>query len=112
MRISTRDEQTGATPSPWDAAGRERPVFLDERGRRLRFLRPVGVLAVVLTAGWLAGLVLGATGFTTLAPPRPAVAARPAVTAPAPPPVTAAPPRATAREIRTRRTVTTAVDRT
>lgn len=86
-------------------------MFLDERGRRLRLLRPIGALAVVLTAGWLAGLVLGATGFTTLAPPRPAVAARPA-TAAAPPAVTAATPRPPTREIRTRHTVTTVVDRT
>jgi len=51
-------------------------VFLDEHGRRHRLLRLLGVLAVLLTAGWLAGLVAGATGFATLTPMRAPVAAR------------------------------------
>lgn len=62
-----RDDHDGAS-SPWEAAGRERPVFLDEAGRRQRLLRPFGVLAALLAAGWLAALLVGATGFATIAP--------------------------------------------
>lgn len=71
----SRDEHSGAASSPWHAAGLERPVFLDERGRRHRLLRPFALLVVLLTAGWLAGLVMGATGFAGLAPLRPPSAA-------------------------------------
>jgi hypothetical protein len=73
---SSRDEHTGAGSSPWHAAGHERPVFLDEHGRRHRLLRLFGGLAVLLAAGWLAGLVAGATGFATLAPMHAPVAGR------------------------------------
>lgn len=62
-----RDDHDGAS-SPWEAAGRERPVFLDEAGRRHRLLRPFGLLAALGAAGWLAALLLGASGFATIAP--------------------------------------------
>ncbi len=74
MRL-VRDDHDGA-PSPWDAAGRERPVFLDEAGRRHRLLRPLGLLAVLGAALWVVGLGVGATGFATLAPLHAAVAGR------------------------------------
>ncbi|HEX4806241.1 MAG TPA: hypothetical protein VFU94_10085, partial [Conexibacter sp.] len=75
MRHS-RDHDDGAS-SPWHAAGRERPVFLDEAGRRHRLLRPFGLVVVLLASGWLVGLVVGATGFATIAPLPGAVSARP-----------------------------------
>ena len=69
------DDQAEVT-CVWDAAGREPPVFLDERGRRHRLLYPLGVLAVLATAGWVAALVLGATGFGGLPRVRAALAQR------------------------------------
>lgn len=70
------DDHRGAS-SPWDAAGRERPVFLDEAGRRHRLLRPFGLLAVLGASGWLVGLLLGATGFASLAPLPATISGRP-----------------------------------
>jgi hypothetical protein len=79
-----RDDHDGAS-SPWEAAGRERPVFLDEEGRRHRLLRPFGLLAVLLASGWLAGLLVGATGYATIAPLPGALAGRPLAHLAAPP---------------------------
>jgi hypothetical protein len=50
----------------WTATGHERPVFLDERGRRRRWVLVGGALAGVLAALWLAGLLVGAVGFSRL----------------------------------------------
>jgi hypothetical protein len=59
----------------WTATGRERPVFLDERGRRRRFVHAGGALAGAIGAFWLAVLATGAIGFFNLpslrVPPRP-----------------------------------------
>ncbi len=74
MRL-VRDDHDGAA-SPWDAAGRERPVFLDEAGRRHRLLRPLGLLAVLGAALWVVGLGVGATGFAGLTPLHVVVAGR------------------------------------
>jgi len=71
-----RDDHDGAS-SPWEAAGRERPVFLDEAGRRHRLLRPFALLAALGAAGWLAALLIGATGFATIAPLPDPLAGRP-----------------------------------
>jgi hypothetical protein len=44
-----------------NATARERPVFLDESGRRARFVRLGGRLMGIATAAWLGALVLGAS---------------------------------------------------
>jgi hypothetical protein len=41
-------------------------VFLDESGRRRHLVRVGGLLAGLLSAGWLAALVTGAIGFGRL----------------------------------------------
>ncbi|HEV2997743.1 MAG TPA: hypothetical protein VGX16_01455 [Solirubrobacteraceae bacterium] len=55
-----------STATVWTATGRERPVFLDEHGRRRRWVTLAGALAGSAASLWLAGLVAGAIGFSTL----------------------------------------------
>jgi hypothetical protein len=50
----------------WTATGHERPVFLDERGRRRRWVLAGGALAGGLAALWLTALLAGAIGFSTM----------------------------------------------
>jgi hypothetical protein len=50
----------------WTATGHERPVFLDEHGRRRRWVLAGGLLTGGLSALWLAALIAGAIGFSTL----------------------------------------------
>jgi len=50
----------------WTATGHERPVFLDEHGRRRRWVLAGGALAGGASAMWLTALVAGAIGFSTL----------------------------------------------
>jgi len=50
----------------WTATGHERPVFLDERGRRRRWVLAGGVFAGAAAAFWFAALIAGAIGFSTL----------------------------------------------
>ena len=50
----------------WRATGMEKPVFLDERGRRRRLVRLGGALAVLLVTAWLALIVAGPLGFARL----------------------------------------------
>jgi hypothetical protein len=50
----------------WTATGHERPVFLDEHGRRRRWVLAGGVLAGGASAFWFTALVAGAIGFSTL----------------------------------------------
>lgn len=50
----------------WTATGHERPVFLDERGRRRRWVLAGGMSAGAAAAFWFAALVAGAIGFSTL----------------------------------------------
>jgi hypothetical protein len=50
----------------WTATGHERPVFLDEHGRRRRWVLLGGVLAGGGSACWLGALVAGAIGFSSL----------------------------------------------
>jgi hypothetical protein len=52
--------------TPWTATGHERPVFLDEHGRRRRWVLVGGALAGAASALWLAALLAGAVGFSTL----------------------------------------------
>ena len=50
----------------WTATGHERPIFLDERGRRRRWVLAGGISVGAAAALWLAALVAGAIGFSTL----------------------------------------------
>jgi hypothetical protein len=61
-------ERTGFTPEPevWKATGLEPQVFLDRSGRRARRVSVAGVLAAVLGASWLGGIVGGSAGFASL----------------------------------------------
>ncbi len=55
-----------ATTTTWTATGHERPIFLDEDGRRRRWVLLAGGLVAAASALWLAALVAGAIGFSTL----------------------------------------------
>jgi hypothetical protein len=55
-----------AEPEVWKATGLEPQVFLDHSGRRARRVSVAGVLAAVLSAGWLGGIVCGSAGFASL----------------------------------------------
>ena len=61
-------ERTVLAPEPdvWRATGLEPQVFLDRSGRRARRVSVAGVLAAVLSAGWLGGVVGGSAGFASL----------------------------------------------
>jgi hypothetical protein len=58
-------------PTVWTATGRERPVFLDERGHRRRWVMLGGALAGGLTMFWMGALLAGAIGFSGLPSLRP-----------------------------------------
>ncbi len=66
MDPSQDDTQPHAGAHWWTATGHERPVFLDEHGRRRRWVLAGGVLAGALAALWLTALLVGAIGFSTL----------------------------------------------
>jgi hypothetical protein len=53
----------------WTATGHERPVFLDEHGRRRRWVLAGGALTGGVSALWLGGLLAGAIGFASLPSP-------------------------------------------
>jgi hypothetical protein len=84
-RGRTRDavEPAGAVEASavvWTATGLERQVFLDHTGRRGRRVRLAGAGMALASAGWLAALVTGSLGFSTLPSLPPAIgtlAARP-----------------------------------
>jgi hypothetical protein len=50
----------------WTATGHEPPVFLDEHGRRRRWVLVAGALAGAAATLWFAALIAGAVGFSTL----------------------------------------------
>jgi hypothetical protein len=50
----------------WTATGHEHPVFLDEHGRRRRWVLLGGALAGGGSAFWLGALIAGAIGFSSL----------------------------------------------
>jgi hypothetical protein len=52
----------------WTATGHERPVFLDEHGLRRRWVLAAGALAGAASTLWLAALLAGAIGFSSLPP--------------------------------------------
>jgi hypothetical protein len=53
-------------PAIWTATGHERPVFLDERGRRRRWVWLGGALTGGVSALWLGALIAGAIGFSSM----------------------------------------------
>jgi hypothetical protein len=61
-----RTSHAGDAETVWRATGLERPVFLDERGRRARLVRLGGALAALLVTAWLGLVVAGPVGFTRL----------------------------------------------
>jgi hypothetical protein len=56
----------GIESTVWTATGHERPVFLDDRGRRRRWVLAGGVIAGAASGFWFAALIAGAIGFSTL----------------------------------------------
>ena len=50
----------------WTATGHERPVFLDEHGRRRRWVLAGGALGGGVSVLWLGGLLAGTIGFASL----------------------------------------------
>jgi hypothetical protein len=68
---SRAERQQPRPGSVWTATGHERPVFLDERGRRRRWVLLGGVFAGGLSALWMGGLLAGAIGFSSLPSIRP-----------------------------------------
>ena len=66
MDLSQEDTHTRARVHLWTATGHERPVFLDEHGRRRRWVLAGGPLAGAAAGLWLAALIAGAIGFATL----------------------------------------------
>lgn len=74
-RVSTRvpssSPERDRFPEPtvagvWTATGLERQVFLDRSGRRRRHISALGALLAVLAGAWLAALVTGSVGFSSL----------------------------------------------
>lgn len=65
-RAERRAVSVRAESGAWTATGREPQVFLDRTGRRARRVSVAGVLAVVVGAGWLGGVVGGSAGFASL----------------------------------------------
>ena len=59
------ERQPGRTVA-WRATGLERPVFLDETGRRGRLVRIAAGAAALLVAAWLGLVVAGPFGFARL----------------------------------------------
>ena|ERR1700677_3347680 len=47
----------------WRIAAQEAPVFVDDSGRRARWVRLAGAAMAGLCALWLTGLVIGTAGF-------------------------------------------------
>jgi hypothetical protein len=65
MGMASAPSTLTAGPS-LSASGRERPVFLDESGRRARVVRFAGRLMGGATVAWLGALVVGASAAPTL----------------------------------------------
>lgn len=63
---STARSDVEAGVGEWTATGHEPPVFLDERGRRRRWVLGAGSLAGVIAVIWLGALIAGGVGFTSL----------------------------------------------
>jgi hypothetical protein len=63
---TTSPPSRSAADTVWTATGHERPVFLDERGRRRRLVLAGGVSAGAAAAIWFVTLIAGAIGFSTL----------------------------------------------
>jgi len=59
-------DKSASEAGVWTATGHERPIFLDEHGRRRRWVLLGGVLSGSASALWLGALVAGAIGFSSL----------------------------------------------
>ncbi|GAC1437262.1 MAG: hypothetical protein NVSMB51_10700 [Solirubrobacteraceae bacterium] len=68
-----------ADGSVWTATGLEPQVFLDRSGRRAVRVRVGGAVAAIAAAGWLGGIVSGASGFAALPPVTLSIAQKPAL---------------------------------
>lgn len=66
LRADTRHSIEGIESTVWTATGRERPVFLDERGRRRSWVLAGGLFVGAASGFWFAALIAGAIGFSTL----------------------------------------------
>jgi hypothetical protein len=65
--VTHNDQLAQASPEsavPWPVGDDEAPVFVDQSGRRAHRVRVVGAAMTGLCALWLAGLVIGAAGFS------------------------------------------------
>lgn len=62
----TQRAHADAPQGVWKATGLEPQVFLDRSGRRARRVGAAGVIAALLSAGWLGGVVGGSAGFASL----------------------------------------------
>lgn len=75
-------EKTSVEDAVWTATGHERPIFLDEHGRRRRWVMIGGALGGGASTMWLGALIAGAIGFSTMpavsVKTQPLVASRPA----------------------------------
>jgi hypothetical protein len=72
---------TTTNPAQWDERD-ERTVFLDNTGRRARWMQAGGAHIAFLTACWCAALVAGSIGFGAMPSLATATARRPAAVAP------------------------------
>jgi hypothetical protein len=59
-------EEKPGQAEAWRATGLERPVFLDETGRRGRLVRVAGGAAALVVAAWLGLVIAGPFGFARL----------------------------------------------
>jgi hypothetical protein len=60
----------------WGTSGHDAPVFVDDSGRRAHGVRLAGATIAMLCACWLATLVFGMSGLTSLPGPRESALAR------------------------------------
>jgi hypothetical protein len=66
VRTSPHIDRQLAEEVVWTATGHERPVFLDEHGKRRRWVWLGGALTGGASALWLGALIAGAIGFSTM----------------------------------------------
>jgi hypothetical protein len=66
MHVRAHIHEQPLREAVWTATGHERPIFLDEHGRRRRWMRLGGALTGGACAFWLGGLIAGAIGFSTM----------------------------------------------
>jgi len=78
--MNTHSNQSAGTRRPdvaaWSTSGHDAPVFVDDTGRRAHAVHLAGVAIALLCACWLATLVLGMSGVTSLPSARASTFAR------------------------------------